>query len=166
MLTGAGAINGTGNSLANTITGNTAANTLSGSRRQRQALRRAAATTTICTAVPATTCFLVVPTTTSSCSTRRSMRSTDRDTITDFNHVDDTIWLENAVFTKLGVAGALNAAAFWTGTAAHDANDRIIYNKATGALYYDADGNGAGAAVQFATLTTKPALAANDFVVI
>ncbi len=70
------------------------------------------------------------------------------------------------MFTKLGVAGALNAAAFWTGTAAHDANDRIIYNKATGAIYYDADGNGVGAAVQFATLTTKPALAADDFGVV
>jgi serralysin len=36
----------------------------------------------------------------------------------------------------------------------------------TGNLYFDADGNGAGAAVQFATLDTHPAIAASDFTVI
>ena len=44
--------------------------------------------------------------------------------------------------------------------------DHIIYNKATGALIYDANGSAAGGAVQFATLINKPALQANDFVVI
>ena len=37
---------------------------------------------------------------------------------------------------------------------------------ATGQLFYDADGNGAGAAVQFATLATGLALTASDFQVI
>lgn len=37
---------------------------------------------------------------------------------------------------------------------------------ATGALDYDADGNGAGAAVQFATLTGAPSVNARDFIVI
>ena len=88
---------------------------------------------------------------------------TNRDIIVDFNHVDDTMWMENAVFTKLGAAGALNAAFFRVGTKALDANDYIVYNKATGGLFYDNDGSGAHAAIQFATLTTKPAIAANDF---
>jgi Ca2+-binding RTX toxin-like protein len=55
------------------------------------------------------------------------------------------------------------------GTKAHDADDRIIYNKATGALYYDDDGTGAHVQVQFATLgaTIHPTnLAYNDFVLI
>jgi Ca2+-binding RTX toxin-like protein len=61
----------------------------------------------------------------------------------------------------------LKAAAFFIGTVAHDADDRIVYNKATGALFFDVDGSGAHAAIQFATLSKRPAnLAANHFVVI
>ena len=47
-----------------------------------------------------------------------------------------------------------------------DGNDRIIYNTTTGALYYDPDGDGAAAAVQFATLGTGLALTAADFFVV
>ncbi|MGO4839613.1 hypothetical protein AB4144_45945, partial [Rhizobiaceae sp. 2RAB30] len=68
--------------------------------------------------------------------------ATNRDTISDFANVtgnNDTFYLDNAIFTKLGAgaAHALNAAFFRVGTAAADANDYIIYNKATGALFYD-----------------------------
>ena len=42
----------------------------------------------------------------------------------------------------------------------------VSYNSGTGALAYDADGNGGGAAVQFATLATGLALTNADFVVI
>ena len=74
--------------------------------------------------------------------------------------------IASAVFTGIGPAGALNPGAFVVGTAAGDADDRIIYNSATGQLSFDADGSGAGAAVMFATLTGAPALAASDFQVI
>ena len=47
-----------------------------------------------------------------------------------------------------------------------DADDRIIYDSATGALYFDADGNGAGLAVQFANLHEGLPLNATDFQVI
>src|SRR5262249_41013504 len=96
----------------------------------------------------------------------RANASTNRDTITDFNHVQDTFQLENAVFTKLGSIGALKAAFFYNGAAAHDADDHVIYNRSTGALIYDSNGNAAGGAVAIATLQHKPILAANDFIVI
>jgi Ca2+-binding RTX toxin-like protein len=93
--------------------------------------------------------------------------TTNLDRITDFNVTDDTIKLENTgVFTALPVLGTLAAAAFFKGTAAHDATDRIIYNSATGALYYDADGNGAAQQVQFAVLAPNLALTNLDFFVI
>ena len=86
-------------------------------------------------------------------------------TIVDFAAGTDKIALDDAVFTGLGL-GALTASAFVTGTAAGDADDRIIYDSATGQLYFDADGNGAGAAILFATLQGAPALTASDFLVI
>ena len=49
---------------------------------------------------------------------------------------------------------------------AQDADDRILYDAATGNLYFDADGNGAGAAVLFATLNSHPVINAGDFTVI
>jgi serralysin len=52
------------------------------------------------------------------------------------------------------------------GAAATGDDHRIVYDQATGALYFDADGNGAGAAVQFAQLGAGTVLAASDFVVI
>ncbi|MGC3971154.1 MAG: calcium-binding protein [Pirellulales bacterium] len=87
------------------------------------------------------------------------------DLIADFVSGTDKIALDDAVFTAL-TPGALAAGAFVIGTAAADADDRIIYDSATGQLYYDADGNGAGAAVLFATLQGHPAIAASDFMII
>ncbi|MBF9149677.1 Ig-like domain-containing protein [Novosphingobium jiangmenense] len=96
------------------------------------------------------------------------------DTIVDFVSGTDQIWLSKAVFTGLtGLADTvLDSAAFHIGAAAHDADDRLIYNSSTGALLYDADGNGAGAAVQIAVLSAatlggaRPTLAASDFLIV
>ena len=89
------------------------------------------------------------------------------DDITDFSVAADTVRLENAAFAGLGTAtGTLAAAKFFKGAAAHDADDRIIYNAATGALMYDSNGNAAGGSVQFATLAKSLVLTNADFVVI
>jgi Ca2+-binding RTX toxin-like protein len=69
------------------------------------------------------------------------------------------------VFTGL-VAGGLAASRFATGTAAKDADDRIIYDTGSGKLYFDGDGSGSGAQILFALLPDKPALDAGDFIVI
>jgi len=55
---------------------------------------------------------------------------------------------------------------FWTGKAAHDASDRIIYDKNAGALYYDMDGTGRAAQVKIATLKKGLSLTEEDFFVI
>ena len=87
------------------------------------------------------------------------------DTILDFVHGIDKIEVGPRSYLNLGDA-AFTAANFYAGVRAHDGDDRIIYNNATGALYYDADGSGASAAHQIAVLTNKPTLSASDFVVI
>ncbi len=91
--------------------------------------------------------------------------TTNKDTIIDFNPANDTIRLDDAIFTTLS-AGTLQASKFYVGAAAHDADDRIIYNRSTGLLSYDADGNGAGAAVAFAVINNKAALTNADFLVV
>jgi serralysin len=92
------------------------------------------------------------------------------DTITDFANVvgsnNDFFQLYKAVFAGLGATGAMNAALFFAGAAAHDANDRIVYNQTTGVLFYDNNGNAAGGVFQIATLTNKPTLTAADFTVV
>ncbi len=87
------------------------------------------------------------------------------DRIEDFQVGVDRIALDDAVFTFAN-PGSLDPAYFRVGSAAQDADDRIIYDSATGALYYDADGNGSGAAVQFAQLAAGLSLSASDFMVI
>ena len=94
--------------------------------------------------------------------------ATNLDSITDFSAADDTIRLSRTIFNKIINTGALNAGRFRSsvdGTAA-DIDDYILYNTTSGALSYDADGNGSGVATQFATLTTKPTITAADFVVV
>jgi len=85
------------------------------------------------------------------------------DDITDFSVPQDTIFLDRAVFTAIGSNGALAAAAFVTGAAAADASDRIIYNSATGDIFYDSDGTGAAAQILFATVDPGLALTNSDF---
>jgi len=94
--------------------------------------------------------------------TRTNVRS-NVDTVYDFTPKDDTFHLSRKVFSKLPKKGALSKSAFWTGDHVHDASDRIIYNKKTGALFYDPDGTGRAAAIQIATLQKNLKLTYHDF---
>jgi serralysin len=144
ILTGAGNINGYGNSLANTLTGNAGNNfidgglgndTLTGGGGQDTFMFDTALTANV-------------------------------DTVADFNASNDTIRLDQSIFTAITTLGTLSAAAFFAGAAAHDADDRIIYNSATGNLFYDSDGTGATAAVQFAHLNGAPSVSNTSFNVV
>ncbi|MNT95571.1 hypothetical protein D3C72_2374700 [compost metagenome] len=81
---------------------------------------------------------------------------------------DDTIWLENAIFTALTTTGALASTAFVANASglAADASDRVIYETDTGMLYYDSNGSAAGGRVLIADLDAGLGLTALDFSVI
>lgn len=161
-LTGTAAINGTGNGLSNLIVGNASANAINGGAGNDVIYGRGGNDTL---SGGLNSDYFVFDAVLSA--------TTNRDTITDFSVVDDTIRLQNLIFTKLVGADntTLSVVQFFAGTAAHDLDDRIIYNKTTGALFYDADGNkhGGVAAIQFATLgtTVHPTTVSNvDFFIV
>ena len=145
VLTGNSAINGTGNSAINTITGNGAANTLNGSTGSDTM-----------TGGLGNDSFVF----------NTALGTSNIDRITDYNAVADTFRLDKAVFTGLA-AGTLSGAAYVQNTTgkAVDASDRIIYETDTGKVFFDRDGTGAAAAVQFATIGTNLVLTSADFVV-
>jgi len=90
-------------------------------------------------------------------------RKVNFDTIRDFKVVDDAIWLDNAVFKKLGKDGILNKSYFAIGAKAKDKNDYIVYDSKKGVLYYDADGSGKGQAVEIAQLSKNLKMTYKDF---
>ncbi len=153
VLTGSSAVNGTGNTLDNQLTGNSAINTLSGGLGNDRIDGLGGSDTLTGGAGKDTFVFSTAPS------------AINIDKITDFSVIDDTIALSVSVFKALSI-GSLSAADFVIGARAGDASDRIIYNSSTGALYYDADGSGSGAAQQIASLSKGLALTAADFLLV
>jgi Ca2+-binding RTX toxin-like protein len=84
------------------------------------------------------------------------------DRVTDFNTDSDLIHLEDTIFQGIR-KGKMHKSAFTTGTAAKDSNDRIIYDKHSGDLFYDQDGTGSLAQIKFAVLNRNLKLSAADF---
>lgn len=150
-LTGASPINGTGNGLINTITGNAANNQLNGG----------AGNDTINGGIGIDSLTGGIGN-----DIFRFTTTGQIDTVTDYNVANDTIQLENAIFTKLTTTGTLAAAQFRIGAQAADSNDFIVYNNITGALSYDANGNGVGAMVTIAMIGVGLNMTNADIVVI
>ncbi len=154
-VSGSGAVNLTGNSAANSIQGNGAANIINGG----------AGNDTLSGGL-GNDIFVF----------NTALSSTNRDTITDFNVANDTINLENTgngLFNALTTIGAIATTAFVKNTTgvATSAAQRIIFDSdgtgtGPGVLYYDPDGTGAAAKIQFATVTAGLAITNLDFVVI
>ena len=92
------------------------------------------------------------------------------DRIVDFNVKDDSIWLDNAIFKKLGKGTEAKpyklSKSFFAYDKARDKNDHIIYDRKKGILYYDIDGSGSKAAVEVAVLKKGLKLTYADFFVV
>jgi Ca2+-binding RTX toxin-like protein len=151
---GTDAINLTGNELANTIFGNDGANILDGGAGRDVLVGNGGADiflfSTALNTAPGTS-FDQLP----------STANVDRMDDFAFN---DKIGLDHALFGL--TPGGLPAGAFVTGTAAMDADDRIIFDPTTGALLFDPDGTGSAPAQQFAVLSHPFNLDASFFVVV
>jgi Ca2+-binding RTX toxin-like protein len=94
---------------------------------------------------------------------------TNLDQIVDFSD-SKTIQLDSKIFTALNPTTGVTAGMLISGegvTHAVDGNDFLIYNSTTGAVYYDADGNGTvSQPIQFIGMGAGLNLLASDFTVI
>ncbi|BAB72322.1 S8 family serine peptidase [Anabaena sp. FACHB-709] len=170
-LTGTSAINGTGNRLNNVITGNSGNNTLNGGD-GNDTLNGSAGVDTL---LGGNGNDILVggtgnDTLTGGVGRDRftfNSRSEGIDRITDFNVVDDTIVVSAAGFGGgLVVGAAIASSQFLLGSAATTASHRFLYDRNNGALFFDQDGTGAIAKVQFATLNTGLSLTNADILVV
>jgi len=89
----------------------------------------------------------------------------DADTISDFKRGLDKIQLDATVFDKLPETLTADMLVVAKKPKAGDDNDFLIFDSASGKLYYDADANGAGKAEMVAMLTGVKTLDISDFVV-
>lgn len=155
-LLGTTAVFGVGNSLNNVIVGNGIANLLDGGAGNDMLNGGLGNDTLIGGAGKDSFVF------------NTKLGGTNVDTISGFVAVDDTIRLENAIFTALQQVGMLAASAFARNTTglAQDPYDRIIYETDTGWLNYDFNGNASGGGIHFARIGVNLALSNADFYVV
>ncbi|WP_048441474.1 calcium-binding protein [Caenimonas sp. SL110] len=97
--------------------------------------------------------------------------TTNKDIVVDFVSGTDILQFKVSIFTKLGLAGVLDEAKFWSGAGVvkgHDTTDRIVYDTTTGTLYYDSDGSGIAAAIAVAVIGVDqhPLLTPADFILV
>jgi Ca2+-binding RTX toxin-like protein len=97
------------------------------------------------------------------------------DIVLDYVPGTDKITLVESMFrdftsgapsVQLGALGALSPDVFVQGTAALDSNDRLLYDQASGKLFFDPDANGAKVPVLFALFDNHPTLTAADFTLV
>ena len=143
-LTGVDAIDGTGNSAANTITGNGAANTIAGMGGFDMLTGNGGADTFVFAS--------------------RLDAAINLATITDFEHGVDHIALDTA-FRRVGTTGTLEEQ-FFTASAPTTRDHHILYDQATGVLSYDLDGSGIRPAIAFARVTPDTVLDHTDFLIV
>ncbi|ETW14799.1 hemolysin-type calcium-binding protein [Roseivivax marinus] len=90
------------------------------------------------------------------------------DRIRDFDSGEDLILLDSEIFAGLGAEGPLSFGVFHASATglAQDADDRLIYDTASGDLSWDEDGSGDADAITFARLQSAPELTESDFIIV
>ena len=88
---------------------------------------------------------------------------TNVDVITDYEAGIENILIDRDIMP--GIVGHLDQQHFRLGTTALDADDRILYDSATGQIFYDADGVGGVAAIHFLSITPGTDLTFRDIIV-
>lgn len=152
-LQGAAASNGTGNYRDNQISGNEAANMLNG-REGNDVLDGKGGSDVLIGGLGADVfAFTTVA------------NGANVDQIGDFQAGTDRIALDDGAFAGLA-PGALSSEAFRVAGASVDADDRVLYDRTSGALLFDADGAGGAEAVMVAMLQPGLDLTFSDFLVI
>jgi len=161
VLTGIYSTNGSGNALNNVISGNSEKNALDG-KAGNDTLDGGLGRDTLTGGLGADKfIFSTVP---------NSLENYDL--ITDFSHSDgDKIYLSQAVFSGFDHLGRVTAGEFYAAPgakAAKTVDQHIIYNSTTGQLFYDPDGVGHHAAIEFAQvhLGTHESMLVSDFMII
>ncbi|MGO7036933.1 calcium-binding protein [Rhizobium acaciae] len=92
--------------------------------------------------------------------------NTSVDKIVDFSSAaGDKLVFDDAVFTGLKPS-SFSAENFVLGTKALEADDKLIYDQASGILSYDADGSAAGGAIHVADLDNSAALHLKDLLLV
>jgi Ca2+-binding RTX toxin-like protein len=87
------------------------------------------------------------------------------DIISDFRGVDDHIVISRAGFSRRLKLGRLRVGQFTLGSRATTADQRFIYNRGTGNLFFDADGVGGANQIQLAHLDNKASLTRGEIIV-
>lgn len=156
ILAGTAVIAGIGNALNNTITGNSATNVLSGGAGNDRL-----------TGGGGVDGFLY--------STNKAFASRDIgiDTIVDFVSGTDKIVISSKTFTALrsspgnGFRTASEFATVTSNVAVAGSGALFVYNRNTGELFYNQNRSAAGLGTggKFATLSTRPNLTGNDFMI-
>jgi Ca2+-binding RTX toxin-like protein len=164
LTLGGTALLGTGNGLANVITGNIAGNTLKGEAGAdtlsgldgNDKLYGGAGKDSLTGGAGYDRFYFDAP----------LSASTNVDTIGDFSAPADSIYLDRSIFKGIMADGAIGKGAFALGTAATELDDRILYDKDTGRIFYDADGSKEGgvSAILFAQVTAGTSLTNLDFI--
>ncbi|MBY2944082.1 calcium-binding protein [Rhizobium leguminosarum] len=92
--------------------------------------------------------------------------NTSVDKIRDFSSAaGDKLMLDHSIFAELSLSG-FSDENFVLGRNALEADDKLIYDQASGILSYDADGSAAGVAIHVADLDNSAALHFKDFMLI